>query len=633
MKKTLCLLLCILTVTAATVCASAAGAPASLPDGIDFKGEVGVMYAAYTGGSVLVFDGIPDEAVWRLSPSCMIDASNATLTWSYRSKPNATITSGFLYDEEGLFVRAVIYDPYVVVSDGKNDIHNYDGDYDGEDDCFGYNGDVFILSLDPLNTLDSSEDLRSGAPIWYCISPYSDQTLHVWTGKTGMEDITGSVTGAYHLFTGGWSFELCIPWEVISADLGSLTGDTYSLASLFAPGAEHDAMITYLDRYVYGSGNVGKSGLDPLCFDPQLKIYDHYNPEIGGTFHPKNGVTYTVSRWCTCCTEYTENGETLLGIYGNGIAAKLCGIRLKLDDERVCRTGGKEVIVSPSCSARGFEAIYCAKHGEVIEYRDLGYLHELSDYETVIPATCLIGVEAQKCALCGDYVNRRILPAAGSHATGAPAIHVSARNTDSGGRELYCEDCGETVESTGGTIHLLFTDLKRDSWYSNAVSFCYNNGYFSGVTPRLFRPNMTTTRAMLVQVLAKAADADLSAVYPVPFDDVKAGSWYEKAVGWAYANKITGGVGNRVFAPENAVTREQIALFLMRFAELRGEDVSMRADLSGYTDRAAVSGWAKDAVSWAVAKGLITGTTATTLSPRVEATRATVAVMINNMLK
>ena len=114
----------------------------------------------------------------------------------------------------------------------------------------------------------------------------------------------------------------------------------------------------------------------------------------------------------------------------------------------------------------------------------------------------------------------------------------------------------------------------------------------------------------------------------LPFTDVERGAWYADAVAWAAANDIVNGTSATTFAPNSPITREQMATMLYRFAAYKGYDVSQKADLSGYTDAASISGYAKDALAWANAQKLITGVTDTTLNPQGSATRAQVATIL-----
>ena len=173
-----------------------------------------------------------------------------------------------------------------------------------------------------------------------------------------------------------------------------------------------------------------------------------------------------------------------------------------------------------------------------------------------------------------------------------------------------------------------FTDVSASHWAHDDITYVYENDLMNGTDGSLFSPESTTTRAQLVTVLYRLAGQP-AADWENPFWDVPASAWFHDAVTWAWENDITGGVSSTHFGAGNAVTREQLAAFLYRYAQDQGYDTSARADLSGYSDAGLVSSYATEALSWANATGLITGTTATTLSPKGSATRAQVATILS----
>ena len=173
-----------------------------------------------------------------------------------------------------------------------------------------------------------------------------------------------------------------------------------------------------------------------------------------------------------------------------------------------------------------------------------------------------------------------------------------------------------------------FWDVPQSHWAHEAVTYVYENDLMNGTDGSLFSPESTTTRAQVVTVLYRLAGQP-AADWANPFWDVPASAWFHDAVTWAWENDITGGVSSTHFGAGNAVTREQLAAFLYRYAQDQGYDTSARADLSGYSDAGLVSSYATEALSWANATGLITGTTATTLSPKGSATRAQVATILS----
>ena len=177
------------------------------------------------------------------------------------------------------------------------------------------------------------------------------------------------------------------------------------------------------------------------------------------------------------------------------------------------------------------------------------------------------------------------------------------------------------------TPTLPFTDVKSGDWFYEAVQYVYDKGMMTGVSADRFAPASTTTRGMIVTILYRLEN-EPAVSGGSAFTDVESGAWYADAVAWAAANDIVNGTSATTFAPNSPITREQMAAILYRYAAYKGYDVSQKADLSGYTDAASISGYAKDALAWANAQKLITGVTDTTLNPQGSATRAQVATIL-----
>ncbi|MBR6514832.1 MAG: S-layer homology domain-containing protein [Clostridia bacterium] len=172
-----------------------------------------------------------------------------------------------------------------------------------------------------------------------------------------------------------------------------------------------------------------------------------------------------------------------------------------------------------------------------------------------------------------------------------------------------------------------FTDVAQSAWYYEGIDYCYQSSYISGTSATTFSPNSNVTREQFVMMLANIAGADLTAYADAEtgMSDVPMGRWYSSAVAWAVSEGYVSGVGEGVFGLGQNITREQLARLIFLYTEKQGGDIQARADLTVYTDEAAVSSWAYDNVSWAVAKGLISGMSATTLGARSTATRAQAA--------
>ena len=190
----------------------------------------------------------------------------------------------------------------------------------------------------------------------------------------------------------------------------------------------------------------------------------------------------------------------------------------------------------------------------------------------------------------------------------------------------YAVVIDESNHSQGSGEQHPFTDVAADAWYAQAVQYVYENGLMDGIENNQFAPEHTTTRAQLVTILHRLEGQP--AAGEAAFSDVPAGQWYTEAVAWAAANSIVNGVSDTTFAPNDPVTREQMAAILYRYAQYKGYDVTASGDLSGYTDAGAIRPYAEAAMAWANGTGLITGVSDTTLQPRGNSTRAQVATIL-----
>lgn len=176
-------------------------------------------------------------------------------------------------------------------------------------------------------------------------------------------------------------------------------------------------------------------------------------------------------------------------------------------------------------------------------------------------------------------------------------------------------------------LYIPFTDINKNMWYYTGVEYCYERGYISGVSETKFSPHGNLTREQFVMMLSKLAGADLGNYddTDTAMTDVPKGKWYSSAIAWAVSEGYVKGVSEGVFGRGQNITREQIARLLYLYAEHNGGDVSARAELGRFTDSGTISDWAYENLSWAVASGIISGTSDTTLAPRGLATRAQAA--------
>jgi hypothetical protein len=209
----------------------------------------------------------------------------------------------------------------------------------------------------------------------------------------------------------------------------------------------------------------------------------------------------------------------------------------------------------------------------------------------------------------------------GSAAATATAITGTGAKANSGGTG------GSTPANTPGGGVLSVRDISRDSWYYPSVRAVLEAGIMSGTSGTTFSPEAVMTRGMLAQVLYSLESlpkTDKTA----GFTDIAAGAWYGDAVNWAVSVGILSGYGDGRFGPEDAVTREQLATSLYRYAQYKDYATDATSDLTQFTDSGRISAFARSAIQWASAKSLLSGTEEGALLPTDKATRAQTATIL-----
>lgn len=175
-----------------------------------------------------------------------------------------------------------------------------------------------------------------------------------------------------------------------------------------------------------------------------------------------------------------------------------------------------------------------------------------------------------------------------------------------------------------------FTDVKYDDWFYDSVKYAYENDLMKGISDTEFAPSSDITRAMFVTVIYRMEKEPQTE--SCVFTDVERGSYYEKAVAWANANGIVSGISQECFAPNEPITREQMAAIIYRYAAFRGYDVTAGGS-TAYTDNGDISDYARDAVIWAAEKSVMTGNTDGSFAPKANTTRAQAAAVFMRMLE
>ncbi|MDD3569878.1 MAG: S-layer homology domain-containing protein, partial [Lachnospiraceae bacterium] len=173
-----------------------------------------------------------------------------------------------------------------------------------------------------------------------------------------------------------------------------------------------------------------------------------------------------------------------------------------------------------------------------------------------------------------------------------------------------------------------FGDVKDGDWFKKAVDYVTENGLMSGTSEQEFAPNLSTTRGMIVTILWRL-EGQPKATTKSSFTDVADGEYYAEAVAWAAENNIVGGYGNGIFAPNDVITREQLASILYRYSKFKGYDTTQGGmAVREFSDYSKLSSWATESTAWAVNAGLISGTGNSQLDPQGSATRGQAASIL-----
>ena len=333
-------------------------------------------------------------------------------------------------------------------------------------------------------------------------------------------------------------------------------------------------------------------------------------------------------------------------------------LRDKYDQREYCVTveggGSKKVIYTTDTSVSVTikrRELHCdvtvdARNTKYASYSSSSYAsfrcveaHEHSYTAVVTPPTCTEkGYTTHTCSCGHSYVDT--YTDALGHAWDSGKVTKQPTATETGIKTFTCTRCSATKTETipaGSCPSAGFTDVPGEgNWAHAGIDYCVANGLMSGVGDNLFAPKMTTTRAQIVQILYNL-EGEPKVSGTMPFTDLTQ-NWYKDAVLWAYQTGVVSGTSATTFAPDLPVTREQIAVILMGYAEkvLGVTRTWTPADLSTFPDAGSVSGWAKDALADAVALGLISGASnggVTYLSPKGSATREQVATILMEFCK
>lgn len=299
-------------------------------------------------------------------------------------------------------------------------------------------------------------------------------------------------------------------------------------------------------------------------------------------------------------------------------------------------TGTKDGVKTYTCNACG---------GKKTEPVPATGEHIWDEGKVTKAATCTVnGVKTYTCQECGETRNVEI-PATGSHSWDSGKVTKEASVIAAGEKGFTCTVCGgektemipqlDPCDGGSSCVGKTFTDwVPAKNWAHAGMDYAVSRGLMNGVGGGKFDPNGELNRAMLVTILWRYAGSE--DVGYSDFADVPQNSWYAKSVAWAAKYGIVNGMGNNKFAPKEPITREQIATILYRYAGYLKLDTPTTGDFSKFEDGPEVSRWAKDAMQWATAAGVLNGSAYNGklyLNPGDNATRAQTAKLIMSYIE
>ena len=348
-------------------------------------------------------------------------------------------------------------------------------------------------------------------------------------------------------------------------------------------------------------------------------------------------------------TVTTEPTETTPGV--RTFTCAVCG---QTRTETIPATGAHDYQftrnVAPTCTTEGYDLYTCSGCGATEKRNSkpaLGHKWD-SGKVTTEPTETTPGVRTYTCTVCGE-VKTETIPATGkhTHVWDNGTVTIAPTETTPGVRTYTCTVCGQTkseiIPATGGSSvcpggpscpSYGFSDVAGPSdWSHEGIDYCVRRSLMVGTGVGTFSPGMNCSRAQIVQILYNLSGnkTDYSRYY-LPFTDVAPGAWYYDAVAWAYFNNVVSGTSETTFAPNDVITREQMAVILYGYtAEFAPEFTGNAASLNTFPDAGSVANWAYTAMSWAVGNGLISGMGSggvSYLAPQGSATRAQASAII-----
>lgn len=423
---------------------------------------------------------------------------------------------------------------------------------------------------------------------------FDDNYPYITTGNGNASDITitlpASESDMIYLVSG---------LQYISTNAGALangrTGTAYSATITAVPGTSCDK-INYIDvgrgtlppglllNYTPGSTSATITGTPSTAGTYKFTIYPDGEPSGGGGNWHSAPVQYSIT---------INSGGSGSGGGSSTTNASITPIKADFD-----KNGGKDINVTLT---KGSYTLQGLKNGSYT--LKVGTDYTVNDNTVTIKAAYLKTLDVGEHSIIF-----------GMSGGTDPILTVTVKDT------------------TKPSYENSFTDVVEGSWYYGDVRYVYENELMTGTAADKFSPDSTLTRGMIVTILYRhAGEPDVSGLSNL-FDDVTAGMWYTDAVKWAADNGIVSGYGNGMFGPNDNITRQDLAVILVRYDDFAGIGLSVTRAYPGFSDDAEIAGYAKSTVERLFKAGIINGKTGNLFDPQGQATRAETAAMLHRML-
>ena len=614
------------------------------PTSIPFIGDKG-MFNIVSGSLTKAYDGATDRIIYTINGEAELNSlnlklagmsvssssyvlpltNNMTINLNTGSKLTINQTAALLPGVETTIAK----DAELVVSSGKN-IYIYDVDEWG-----GYCGTYSNQYIQVVHAPGRTGSRAPLADVKVDVNGKLTATGGIYTTAGGADICSSAGTGVYNQQGAPGRETMTYQYD------GGPTKHDIPIT----PAKLHNADGTYFETAKAQTGNT----IDYVRGTWGGKPCAHESKELRGAKDATCTTTgYTGDTYCKDCNEKIADGKVIPALghaWDNGVitTAPTCenaGVKTftctrckETKTEAISATGHTPVQIPEkpaTCTEPGHYKGTCPTCGK--DYDDVvpALGHDWGEWVTSIePTVSTVGYRYHVCNRDGcGYREGEDIPKLHTHTWDAGVVTQKPTAAEPGVRTYTCTVCGQTrteaIPATGvpetcnggpACPGYAFRDMPSPSIWSHAgLDYCIDHGYIAGTSAATVTPDGECTRAMIVSILyrvqgepAKVNGYELKKL-AAPFDDVERGRWYTDAIWWAKLTGVVSGMSPSTFAPDDPITRAQLAVILYNYTkQFAPESLTETGSLAGFPDAGSVPSWARTAMAWAVGNGLISG--------------------------